>query len=381
MRTRLSVVGGAVLLLGIVFYFRTSSAGKLSPASRSGSIATIPAPKESGSPAPPPVRSDFGNVDRSVVAGIDVAEILKRCQTRYSTFAAGIRRGGMTRFQQEGLLGLTTARLLCLIAPGEVASIAMNACLNPAGKPLEWRFGIALLTYLMEEGIGEGEGNLVSLASGDGDLAMLALGALSRNDVSGKYRSLYLKKCQGGEFGAIDFLTWRPDKEASRWIRSLQREGSEDWKLEAKFAEKRLDILEAPDSAQRLYKLLAAVDGDVERWTPWAMTAAQSTSLPGLRDALRERLDWAMAKARERHQRFADYQKSLQAPAGPSFDDSYVEAAAGGSAFPDPFHDETLLLYVKAGGRLSDLEMRRCNAFGYFCDPQSKLVELLAKKP
>jgi hypothetical protein len=99
----------------------------------------------------------------------------------------------------------------------------------------------------------------------------------------------------------------------------------------------RHSLLRAPDWAQRLEEILIDPCHERSDLTPWALHVAQSRALPGLVDALRDRLDAAM---------------------------------------PDDFRDDVLLALSELGGELTDDERSRLESFGYLRDPAARLVEL-----
>jgi len=320
---------------------------------------------------------DHPNPSASRPAEMDAKALFDRL---FNGYKMAMARGGhppTTRFASEAYFKLREARLLALVEPDQVINFAFATASDPSRSVLERLFGVRLLRFLLEEGSKKAESQLLLIAHDrEREVSMGALYALAAQDNAGTHRALYQQKCSEGWEEAFDLLSFWPDSSLRGWVTKLESASDKNLEFIASELKERLEVIHSSASATRIQGLISRVDGDVERWTLWAIKAAKVSSVPGLREALRSRLDWAFRNASERHEAV---RALLQPdPDKPSFEENYTKAR-GVASFPDPVHDEVLLEFARSGGQLTELEKQRCRYFGYFCDPKERLAELLAE--
>jgi len=370
------VVLGLALLAGFLLVRALRKDGQNATAGPTGPTPAVIPPSNPAAAAP-------RGPDPVPVAArpeIDAKALFDRLFEDYRKVIAGGGAPPSARFPAEAHLRLREARLLALSAPEAVMPLARALAVDPSRSVHERLYGVRLLGFLAEEGHAKADSALLEIAQErERDVALGALYQLADRDAAGAHRALYERKAVDGAAEAFDLLSFWPDTGVRGWAAKLGASADQNLRFVGAQLNERLDVLQAPDSASRIERLIAVGDGegDEERWAPWAIKAAKVTSLPTLKEALRRRLDATFNAARDQDRR----RKAglTPDPDRPSFEDAYVRSATF-TGLPDPVYDDALLELARLGGPLNELERARCRHAGYLCDPRERLAELMSER-
>lgn len=325
-------------------------------------------------PDPPAVAPGRASVDDA-----EIEPLLKSFLEAYRKAAREPGHAPQTRFGYEEALHLREGRLLARAYPDRVEPLLFGIA-SDLSRPLgDRQYATRLLGELAREGVARAEASLVQLARAvDDDTRNAAVGVLFPADREGLHRELYREGFEKGLGNAVHAVSLWPDPPAVARMRALAADPEADLRGSARMVLDFYDVLLADDAPARLERLIAVVDGDVEWWTPWALEAAAVRRLPGLKDALRKRLDENERLARAR---FRESYPGLppDLAARPPFEEVYPKGD-GGHAIFDPCHDQVLLAYLRAGGEPTELERRRLRHHGYLVDPRERLAEILNER-
>ena len=371
----LLIVGG--LLIGLLYVLRSSmpnGASTVPPVTQdqTTAVATTTPPvglaAENGAGAAEQDSSDQQELT-------PLSKMFRTILERYTLVAShpGATMYGETRFELESMFHFREARLFALVHPDAAEKLASDLAKDVSANDDERKFGFYMLKVLAGQGRSKAEQALYDVASGSNTrLTAWALQYLGEVDDKGRYRSLYLKRCQefvGTGFHAISY--WN-DNAAVAILRNLadgpppKPSPRGESPLAAQVALDRISIIQAPDWEVRVTEILEKKAPDSANLTPWALRIARIRSVPGLRDILRRRMDIAEQNGREPKGLFINHE----------FEKDFVTARFVGVM--NEFHfDEMLLAYMELGGELNDLEKKRLRYAGYAVDPKERLAELM----
>jgi hypothetical protein len=147
----------------------------------------------------------------------------------------------------------------------------------------------------------------------------------------------------------------------------------------------RLEILMSPNAAASILAILRNPDHPHPGEEFWALRVAKICRFEGLKDALRERLDYWQAQLKKSEDRVEILRRKWlegDAPREPFPLAPLAQRFVSGSLseIADFVFDDVLVLQSEIGGPLTDLEKARLRHFGYACDPRERLAELLAEE-
>ncbi|HXG59927.1 MAG TPA: hypothetical protein VNO22_01010 [Planctomycetota bacterium] len=296
-------------------------------------------------------------------------------------------------FEEEARTGRRESRLLAAVYPEEVLRFALNTVRDTSLERHRRRYGIVLLGYLARQGCKEAEEELVRIASlPNKEEGEQALALLAAADPQGVHRTLYWKKCQDRWLSALDAVTSWPDPFSLATLKGVQAElqtieaAPSDLVFSVKHRIKLLEILLSPNAEAAVLAILRNPNHPDVRDELWALRVAEIRRFEGLKDALRERLDyWQMQLQKSENAMEIFRRKWLEgdAPQDPFPVAPLVQRFVSGSLseISDFTFDAILVLQLEIGGPLTDLEKARLRHFGYACDPRERLAELLAEEP
>jgi len=98
--------------------------------------------------------------------------------------------------------------------------------------------------------------------------------------------------------------------------------------------------------------------------------------VPEIGAALRSRLDATERQCKEFYKGFFNADEGEDISNRAAYDHSFADSFMVSQV--DRFFDDALIALSRVGGKLSDLEIRRLQALGYWGDPAGRLAELLA---
>jgi hypothetical protein len=286
---------------------------------------------------------------------------------------------------EEALASWHKQRLLALAYPETMEKLLMTRARNSALDPITRSCCISLLGVLSKSGRKGVDEVLLELAnSSDRFICSQAIRELSSVDIEGRHPDLYLRKCREQIWGAFEAVSHWADpsivREMDRMIADCPGNhwpGS-DMRLSAQEVLQKLQILASPDCHKILIKILEGPGNEWER-VPWALRVAQVQSVPGLLSAVRRRLDRCEnilpenASPEERHD------DAILEQAGFNFTAQLAHGRVM-SLLCCEGYDEALITYAELGGPLNGIEKSRLTTFGYNCDAEKRLEELLASE-
>jgi hypothetical protein len=282
------------------------------------------------------------------------------------------RSSDLPRFEYESRLFYREGRLLALAFPKEVEILATKNALD-VNQPVETRlYSEYLLRVIAEHGSVAALNTLLTLArEATGEVKDFALYGISLVDSEGRYRDVYLANCRSGSPTAYDIVSHWLDQ-ATLTEMKLQLGGPNA--LHAEEVLRRLDVLADARCDDRLENLLHYNSlSDFNDPLEWALRSLKTRSPERLVQALRTELDRTLDGAQ-------DWWKTAEAQQ--TFEAAYTTRGklGIGSWLWKSHYDDYLVSYWQAGGKLRDLEKARLANFGYGCDPEARLAELLGEK-
>jgi hypothetical protein len=327
--------------------------------------ATVSAPVPANAPVRPPPPAEQG---------------LPSTLSRRRESEKRLRGVFISKFTREADFGLREARLFGLTDPEGCERFALELTASAAKDPEAAAFGVEILGILTSQGRKSAEAALMAIAtSPDHPSGAAAVQSLYEIDRRGDYQPVYLKRAAAGDEAAIRMLGTWPDPQAAPILRDLiQRNTGLDApgstiRMESEEALQRLDFIAAPDYDQRLAAVLA---GEDKRFRlTWALKMADVRPPAGLVDLCRKRLDASEARALYDEQLLLQDQAQKMGAAQRQF-----LSAPYASYTHDRYFDDYLVLYAKAGGKLSDVERGRLNLFFDTDQPADRLGRWLSSR-
>jgi hypothetical protein len=342
---------------------------------------------DQGSPAPPSLLK--GTTSRtSGHPAVDVPARFARLLARHASKDKSHYGLDSNRFAAEEELGLRGGRLLALAYPDRMLPLLLDLAGDPNRDRWDRLYAVHLLGSLARERVAAAESGLVRLAhqhSGVDGLDSKALflaneiiAQLAAADQKMSHYALYSQKCSAGFGSAFYALSTRADPANVSFMQSLlaKSEAEEDVSLTHRAAGRVLKdyaLLQSPEADGILNECIGSLHSERYDLTAWAVTAARARQSPALPGLLRRRLDESFAEAQIASAR---RRGAGLGPAEPFLEQYVTRGHVDGLG--DRFHDDLLILTGELGGTLTDLERRRLRAFGYFVDPQERLLELLS---
>jgi len=286
---------------------------------------------------------------------------------------------------EEALASWHKQRLLALAYPGTMEKLLVTRARNSALDPITRSCCISLLGVLSKSGRKGVDGVLLELAnSSDRSLCSHAIRDLSAVDLEGRHRELYLRKCRDQIWSAFEAVPYWSDSSIVREMNHIIADSPGiNWpECEMRFRAQevlwKLQILASPDCAKLLIGIL---EGPGNQWehVPWALRAAQVHSIPGVLSALRRRLDRCENILPENASPEERREYAMLEQAGYNFTAQLAHGRVM-SLLCCEGYDEALIAYAELGGSLNGIEKSRLTTFGYNCDPEKRLEELLASE-
>ena len=272
-------------------------------------------------------------------------------------------------------------RMLALVYPDVMEGLLISRAADPTLDPRHRGYCITLLGELAKAGRQAAAATLLSLSENpDQPIRSLAMRELSKVDLQGEHRRLYLSRCREGMWEAFDAVAlWNDPATVQELERIVAASSGDqhpegDLRLSAQHALKRLGILDSPDWNVQIERILAAPGGG-DYDLDWALQVARSRRFPGALEALRRGLDRIEnplppdASSEERRDFDAMERDGGRITA---------RVAQGRSlGFGDDGFDDALIAYVEMGGTPNEFERDRLYLFGYWGDIRKRLEELL----
>jgi hypothetical protein len=206
----------------------------------------------------------------------------------------------------------------------------------------------------------------------------MAILSLAKADPEVQERDLYAQECQRANPSAFDALARKGDPFTAVLMRTIleapEKPNSGGRASMAKRVLQKQEILLAPDWEAKVASVLIAPQ-DAE-WGEWAADVSSRASSSRLAAAFRERLDTSVKNGRARfdRQRQSDTAEGFD-PESRSFDEIWCTTGKASFIFDDSY-DQVLLAYWQSGGRLTSLETRRLNHFGYGAGAHDRLKRI-----
>jgi hypothetical protein len=272
------------------------------------------------------------------------------------------------------LRGVREARIVCLSDP-EPAALFLKAWALDEARPVPQRtFSIWVLAGMGTAGQETALDRLKEIGRDciDKEIKAVAIGHLSLLTGDAETQGLIKQALKDPGLRLPEsalLITYEPEMLK---MLSKKAEGS---KPMMDLIQERAALLSSPSGWDKLLEAARTYRPEIHAaFQQWEMMAAWVNRLPGLKEALRKRLDDHWVEAQEYYR--------LRREKGGLEDPSPMEAqyarGTGGDAIVDELHDEALLYYWRLGGELKERESKRLQYHGFVGDQSEHLRQVLS---
>lgn len=277
------------------------------------------------------------------------------------------------RFAIDEESGLREGRIICFLDAEKAKGLLKQWALGTDNPIEKRRFALLLLREFAFTGHPDSKRVLLNIGANDNirEIRNSALHQLHSIDHEGIGKALYLERFNQGERNwATQALILWTDPER---VAAIQRVNAPDGDQSlAKILIRHSDVLQAADRNERLIQMISEISELQWKWMPWALNAALANHTPGIKEALRIRLNENETLAvRARALRSKEGLPNINEP----LDSQYIRGS-GGDAIFDKHHDDALLAYWRLGGELTEREKKRLNYHGYLGDQTENLKSI-----
>ena len=307
-------------------------------------------------------------------------EALRKLLERYKIKMA-VRAPTMSPFARDEHYGFREGRLLALAYPAPTLEFA-SACAQDASRSVEERgYSCFLLGVLARNGDARASKLLATLAgSEDSAVGRMALSRLGEADQDGAYRALYLERCRVGWREGYRAVSRWPDqatavvmKEIAASNPGLEYHESSKRRMAEGVLEK-VELLASPDFNKDVLDILRGTSTSRSEWFSWALEVSVLRNVPDLAAAIRVRLDSALRGVETSSESAGPRSGSSDSGAGIR---NAIVSDANLFTNHDSQYDDLLVVQHMIGGDLREVELLRLRTFGYACDPEKRVKELL----
>jgi hypothetical protein len=262
---------------------------------------------------------------------------------------------------------------VCLSDPQQ-AGLFLKGWALDEGRPVPQRtFSIWVLSGMGLAGLDSALDRLKEIGRGcrSPEIKAMAIGHLSLVTADADTHRLIMQVLPSvdlSNWANFALLTYDPEKVSLIRTKVAQAGNPAAWINE------RVERLSTPGGRQKMLQAAGTYSPDISAvLQQWEMDAAWVNRLPGLKEALRKRMDdqWVEAQA---HYRSLKEKGRLEDPS--PVEEQYARGT-GGAAIVDELHDDALLYYWRLGGELKEREWKRLQYHGFVGDQSAHLREIL----